>query len=143
MIDLRTLLVLVAVADLMVAFILLASAGRRITHGIIAWIAALGARALAVSILALGIQPPGATIAVSASLLALSMTLQATALLAYDSRRLPAWVHTAVIAGVALAFSLIGSTRTCSGASHSGKAPAKCSINTPVKRSMEIGRAHV
>ena len=108
MIDLRTLLVLVAVADLMVAVILLMGAGRRLTHGIVAWIAALGARALAVSILALGIQPQVATIAVSASLLALSMTLQASALLAYDSRRLPAWVHTTVIAGVALPFSLIG-----------------------------------
>jgi diguanylate cyclase (GGDEF)-like protein len=107
MIDLRTLLVLVAVADVMVAGILLLGAGRRLTHGLIAWIAALGARALAVSILALGIQPHTATIAVSASLLALSMTLHAASLLAYDSRRLPAWVHTAAIAGVALPFSLI------------------------------------
>ncbi len=108
MIDLRTLLVLVAVADLMVAVILLMGAGRRLSHGIVAWISALAARALAVSILALGMQPQVATIAVSASLLALSMTLQGSALLAYDSRRLPAWVHTAVIAGVALPFSLIG-----------------------------------
>jgi diguanylate cyclase (GGDEF)-like protein len=108
MIDLRTLLILVAVADVMVAVILVLSAGRRLKSGVVSWIAALGARALAVSILAVGIQPQVAAIAVSAALLALSMTLQAAALLAYDRRRLPAWVHTAVIAGVAVPFTLLG-----------------------------------
>jgi hypothetical protein len=33
-------------------------------------------------------------------------------------------------------FSEMGSTRTCSGASQVGKWPAKCSMSTPVKRSM-------
>ena len=33
--------------------------------------------------------------------------------------------------------SVIGMMRTCSGASHVGNAPAKCSVITPMKRSME------
>ena len=33
--------------------------------------------------------------------------------------------------------SVIGMTRTCSGASQVGNAPAKCSVRMPMKRSME------
>jgi len=40
-------------------------------------------------------------------------------------------------AAYALLFSLIGSTRTCSGASHTGNAPAKCSIRNPTNRSID------
>jgi diguanylate cyclase (GGDEF)-like protein len=109
MIDVRTLLVLVAVADLMVATVLWLGAGRRLRQGIGAWIASLVARALAVSILVVGIQPQAGAMAVAAAILALSMTLQAGALLAYDGRRLPAWVHTAVMAGAAVPFALLGS----------------------------------
>ena len=32
---------------------------------------------------------------------------------------------------------MIGSTRACSGASHGGRSPAKCSSITPKKRSSE------
>ena len=107
MIDLRTLLILVAVADLMVAAVLWIGAGRRLKHGMVGWIASLFARALAVSILAARIEPAGGALAVSAAVLALSMTLQAAALLAYDARHLPTWVHTAVIAAVAVPFALL------------------------------------
>jgi diguanylate cyclase (GGDEF)-like protein len=107
MIDLRTLLFLVAVADLMVAAVLWLGAGRRLKHGVALWIASLFARALAVGVLAAGIEPQGAAIAVSAGVLALSMTLQAAALLAYDARHLPALVHTAVMAAVAVPFALL------------------------------------
>jgi len=107
MIDLRTLLVLVAVADLMVAGILWVSAARRLKHGMAGWVGALFVRALAVSIVAAGFEPRGGAITVGAALLALSITLQAGALLAYDARRLPSWVHTAVIAGIAVPFALL------------------------------------
>ena len=108
MIDVRTLLVLVAVADVMVALVLWLGAGRRLPHGIASWIAALLARALAVSILASGLRPQTGALAVAAAMLALSMTLQAGALLAFDARRLPAWVHSAVMAGAAVPFALLG-----------------------------------
>jgi diguanylate cyclase (GGDEF)-like protein len=107
MIDLRTLLILVAVADVMVAAILWIGAGRRMKLGGAMWIASLFARALAISIIAIGIEPRGGAFAIAGALLALSMTLQASALLAHDARRLPGWVHTAVMAGVAVTFSLL------------------------------------
>ena len=108
MIDLRTLLLLVAVADLMVAIVLWMGAGRRLRQGMGAWIASLVARSVAVSILALGAQPQAATFAVAAAILALSTTLQAAALLGYDGRQFPAWVHTAVMTGAAVPFALLG-----------------------------------
>ena len=77
MIDIRTLLVLVAVADASVAIILWLGAGRRLRLGMGAWIASLMVRALAVSVLASGVKPRAGTLAVAAALLALSMTLQA------------------------------------------------------------------
>src|SRR5258705_8144982 len=107
MIDLRTLLLVVAVSDAMVAVVLLIGAGRRLRHGMWAWIASLLARCLAVSVLALGLQPQAGAVAVAAAALALSMTLQGTALLAYDGRNFPAWVHTAVMAGAAVPFALM------------------------------------
>lgn len=108
MIDIRTLLVLAAVADASVAIILWLGAGRRMRLGMGAWIASLMARALAVSVLASGVQPQAGTLTVAAALLALSMTLQGGALLAFDGRRLPGWVHTAVMAGAAVPFALLG-----------------------------------
>jgi diguanylate cyclase (GGDEF)-like protein len=108
MIDFRTLLILVAVADVMVALVVWLGAGRRLRQGAGAWIASLLARALAVSILASGVQPAPGALAVAAAILALSMTLQATALLAFDARHLPAWVHSAVMAGAAVPFALLG-----------------------------------
>ena len=108
MIDLRTLLLVVAVADAMVAVVLFMGAGRRLRHGMWAWIASLAARVLAVTIIVLGLQPQAGTFAVAAAALALSMTLQGTALLAYDGRHFPAWVHTAVMTGAAVPFALLG-----------------------------------
>ena len=108
MIDLRTLLLVVAVADAMVAIVLFMGAGRRLRHGMWAWIASLAARSLAVTILVLGLQPQAGAFAVAAAALALSMTLQGTALLAYDGRHFPAWVHTAVMTGAAVPFALLG-----------------------------------
>jgi diguanylate cyclase (GGDEF)-like protein len=108
MIDVRTLLVLVAVADVLVAIVLWLGAGRRLRHGVAAWIASLLARAFAVAILAAGVQPQAAALAVASAMLALSMTLQASALLSFDARHLPAWVHSAVMAGAAVPFALLG-----------------------------------
>ncbi len=108
MVDLRTLLFLVAAADAMVAVALWMGAGRRMRHGMAAWIASLFSRALAVAVLALGVQPQAGSLAVAAAVLALSMTLQAAALLAYGARHFPAWVHTAVMAGAAVPFALLG-----------------------------------
>jgi diguanylate cyclase (GGDEF)-like protein len=108
MIDLRTLLILVAAADLMVANVIWMSAGRRLKHGVDAWIVSLFSRASAVSVLALVLQPQAGVFAVAAAILALSMTLQAAALLAYDGRHFPAWVHPAVMTGAAVPFALLG-----------------------------------
>ena len=109
MIDLRTLLFLVAVTDAASAVILAYSAGRRLRQGAGMWIAALACRALAVVALAAGIQPPAHALAIGSAFLALSTTLQAASLLAFDARKLPAWVHTAVLAGVGIPFALLGS----------------------------------
>jgi diguanylate cyclase (GGDEF)-like protein len=108
MIDLRTLLLLVAVADAAAAVIIAYSSGRRLRQGVGLWIAALAFRALAVATLSAGIQPPAHGLAIGSAFLALSITLQGASLLAYDGRKLPAWVHTAVLAGVALPFALLG-----------------------------------
>jgi diguanylate cyclase (GGDEF)-like protein len=107
-IDVRTLLFLVAVADAAAAAILWAGAGRRLKHGVAGWIASLLCRSTACATLALAAEPQAGVFAVSGALLALALTLQAAALLSYDSRRLPAWVHSAVIAGVAVPFALVG-----------------------------------
>src|SRR5260221_2049350 len=90
MADLRTLLLLVAVADAMVAIVLWMSAGRRFRHGMGAWIASLLARSCAASVFAFGLQLAGGAFAVAAAVLALSMTLQARALLAYGGGPFPA-----------------------------------------------------
>ncbi len=108
MADLRTLLLLVAVADAMVAIVLWMSAGRRFRHGMGAWIASLLARSCAASVFAFGLQLAGGAFAVAAAVLALSMTLQARALLAYGGRHFPAWVHPAVMTGAAVPFALLG-----------------------------------
>ena len=109
MVDLKTLLILVAVADAMAAAVLWIGAGRRMRHGAIAWIAALMARVLAISIIAARIEPQAGGLAVAAGLLALSMTLQGNAILAHQGRHLPAWVHTAAMAAVAVPLALLAS----------------------------------
>ena len=108
MIDVRTLLVLVAVADAMAAAILWAGAGRRLKHGVLAWIASLFCRAVACATLAAGPEPQAAAFTLSGAMLALSITLQGASLLSSNSRALPSWVHTAIIAAVAVPFALVG-----------------------------------
>lgn len=106
MIELRTLLALAAVTDLMVAGILWAAAGRRLRHGMGEWICALLVRVAAVAILAVeSLAAPALSIA--SALLALSITLQAAALGSYEGRHLPAWVHAAVLAGIAVPLGLL------------------------------------
>ncbi len=109
MTEIRTLLALVAATDSMIAAILWAGAGRRFRYGMAEWICALMLRAAAVAILALEGAPSGAALAVAAGLLALSMTLQGAALLAYGGRHLPAWVHSAVLAAIAVPLGLLAS----------------------------------
>jgi diguanylate cyclase (GGDEF)-like protein len=107
-VDLRTLLLLVAAADVAVAVVLAVGAGRRLRFGIAPWIGSLLVRALAVTVLVARLEPQAAVLVVSAALLSLSITFQASALLAYDGRRFPEWAHTAVMAGVAIPFTIIG-----------------------------------
>ena len=107
-VDLRTLLLLVAAADLAVAVVLAVGAGRRLRFGIAWWIGSLFLRAFAVGVLVAKLEPQAAVLVVSAALLSLSISFQATALLAYDGRRFPDWAHTAVMAGVAVPFTIIG-----------------------------------
>jgi diguanylate cyclase (GGDEF)-like protein len=107
-VDLKTLLVLVAAADLAVAIVLAAWAGRRLRFGIAGWIGSLFVRALAISVLVAKLEPQAAVLVVSAALLALSMSFQASAMLSYDGRRFPDWAHAAMMAGVAIPFTIIG-----------------------------------
>lgn len=108
MVDLKTLLILVAAADVLIAAVLWTGAGRRLRHGLGPWIVSLVLRASAITILVARIEPQGGALVIAAALLALSMTLQGAALLSYDNRQLPAWVHTSVAAGVVIPFALIG-----------------------------------
>jgi diguanylate cyclase (GGDEF)-like protein len=108
MVDLKTLLLVVATVDVAVALVLAAGSGRRLRFGIAPWLGSLFARALAIAILVARLEPQAAVLVVSAALLALSMSLQAAALLSYDGRRFPQWAHSAVMAGVALPFTVIG-----------------------------------
>lgn len=109
MIDLPTLCAFLAAADLAFAAVLGAGVASRPRDGIAAWSAGLGARALAFGVFAThDVMEPGA-LAAGGALLSLSMTLQATALLAFAGRRLPAWVHTAALAGVTVPFALVAS----------------------------------
>ncbi|HET7403398.1 MAG TPA: GGDEF domain-containing protein [Usitatibacter sp.] len=107
MIDLRTLLALLAVTDLAVAAALWVGGSRRLGDGLSQWAASLLLRALACGVLASGAVPQAGVIALGAALLALSCTLQAAAIAAYDHRPLPAWLHTAVIAAVAAPMPLL------------------------------------
>src|SRR4051812_8600707 len=107
MIDLRTLLFVVAAVDAIVAVLLLVGTGRRLKLDLAGWVAALFARSLAMGVMAIGVEPRAGALAISGGLLALSMTLQAGSLLAHEGRRMPTWVHTAVMAGVAVPLPLL------------------------------------
>jgi diguanylate cyclase (GGDEF)-like protein len=111
MIDLGTLLLLLAVADLMLAAALWLGAGQGLRDGLAHWAGSLVVRALGMALLAGQGNFHGGALAVGAALVALSMTLQAAAVLAYDRRTLAAWVHTALIAAVAVPLQLLEADR--------------------------------
>lgn len=107
-VDLRTLLLMVAAVDIAVAVVLAAGAGRRLRFGIAPWIGSLFVRALAVGVLVARLEPQAAVLVVSAALMSLSVSFQAASLMSYDGRRFPEWAHTAVMAAVAIPFTIIG-----------------------------------
>src|SRR5438105_10811876 len=107
MLGLRTLLVLTAVADLALSAVLWIGASRRLKDGLSQWAGALLVQACALALFALGGPAKSGAIPVGSALLALSMTLQAAALAAFGGRRLAAWIHTAVIAAVAVPLQLL------------------------------------
>jgi diguanylate cyclase (GGDEF)-like protein len=101
MVDLRTILLLMAVADLALAAALWIGAGRR-RDGLIQWASSLVVRACGCGIIALATEPQAGAAALGIGLTALSITLQGAALVTYAKRHLPTWVHSAVVAAVAL-----------------------------------------
>jgi diguanylate cyclase (GGDEF)-like protein len=107
MIDLRTLLAVMLVADLLLAGMMWIGLGRRLREDFALWSFGLVAQALACGLFAVRGAPQGSALVLGSTLLALSFTLQIAAMLAADRRHLPAWVHTAVIAGIAPPFALI------------------------------------
>ena len=101
MIDLRTLLAVMLVADLLMAAMIWIGLGRRLREDFALWAFSLVAQALACGLFAVSGAPQAGAMVLASALLGLSLTLQIAALLAADRRHLPTWVHTAVIAGVA------------------------------------------
>jgi diguanylate cyclase (GGDEF)-like protein len=106
MVDFRTLLALLATVDTVLAVTLWAGAGGR-RGGIGLWSASLVVRAAAFALMLGAAQPQAGAVAVGCGLLALSVTLQAAALLGFASRRLPAWVHSAALAAVAVPIQML------------------------------------
>ena len=109
MIDVPTLWAFLALADGSLAAVVGVGLSGRGRAGSLAWTASLAVRALALLLFVSGLEPRAGTLAVAAGLLALSMTLQAAALAAFDRRSLPGWVHTAAIAAVAVPTALVAS----------------------------------
>ena len=107
MIDILTLLVLLATADVILAAALAIGIGGRSMDGLVAWTASLAARAFAFGVLASGAPLASGALALACGLVALSMTLQGSAMLAFNRRALPAWVHSAVVAAVAVPMQLL------------------------------------
>ena len=107
MLDLRTLLAVLLVGNLLLATMLWIGAGRRPREDLALWCSSLVAQALAFALFAARGTPQNGAIVVGATLLGLSFTLQGAALLTFDRRHLPVWVHTAVIAGIAPPFALV------------------------------------
>jgi diguanylate cyclase (GGDEF)-like protein len=106
MVDLRTLLALMAVADAMLAFASwFGTAGHR--QGATHWAASLVVRALALGMILGAAQPQAGALALGTGLLALSITLQAAAIMAFAGRQLPAWVHTAAFAALAVPMQMV------------------------------------
>jgi diguanylate cyclase (GGDEF)-like protein len=106
MVDLRTLLALLAAADAALAVaVWFGATGRR--GGVVHWSASLAVRAIALTFMLGATDPQAGGIALGAGLLALSVTLQAAALLAFAGRQLPAWVHTAALAAIAVPIQML------------------------------------
>jgi len=106
MVDLRTLLALVAAVDAAVALALWLGVPARRAGGLGHWSAALAVRAVAFALI-LAAQPQVGALALGAGLLALSITLQAAGLLAFAGRSLPAWVHTAAFTALAVPIQML------------------------------------
>ena len=106
MVDLRSLLALVAVADLALAPALWLGTNRR-KDGLAQWSAALVVQALAFGMLASSAEPQSGALALGTGLAALCITLQGAALVTFARRQLPTWIHSAVIAGVAVPMQLL------------------------------------
>ncbi|HEX5128406.1 MAG TPA: hypothetical protein VFV90_01610, partial [Usitatibacter sp.] len=106
MVDLRTLLALLAAADAALALAVWFGAGGR-RGGVVHWSASLAVRAIALTLVLGAAQPQAGGIALGAGLLALSVTLQAAALLAFAGRQLPAWVHSAALAAIAVPIQML------------------------------------
>jgi diguanylate cyclase (GGDEF)-like protein len=106
MIDVRTLLVFLAVADLLLAAVIVFGTARRLKDGLAPWSAALAVRALALLFFA-RIDSHAGVVPLAAMLLVLSITLQAGALRVFERRRDPAWIHTAVVAAVGIPITLL------------------------------------
>lgn len=108
MIDLPTLLLATIVTDVVLAATLWIAARRGVRDGMASWFGSLGVRVAALGMFA---GPAGgndpAIVVIATALLALSLTLQAAALLEFGGRKLAPWVHSAVIAGTALPFALL------------------------------------
>lgn len=109
MIDLPTLWAFLALADAILAAVVGVGISARPKDGVAQWSGSLAVRALAFALFAARIEPRAGALALGGGLLALSMTLQAAALLAFERRTLPAWVHSAVIAAVAVPVALVAS----------------------------------
>ncbi|APV48703.1 hypothetical protein BWI17_02800 [Betaproteobacteria bacterium GR16-43] len=108
MLDLPTLLLALVATDLVLGATLAIGSRGRFRDGVPYWFGALGARVASIVFLGLPASAGDPALAIVAvTLLALSYTLQAAALLQFGSRRLPAWVHTAVLAGVGVPFALL------------------------------------
>jgi diguanylate cyclase (GGDEF)-like protein len=107
MVDLPTLWAFLALADALLAAIMGIGMGDGSRDGVGAWSASLAVRAVAFTLFAAPIEPRAGSLAVAAGLIALSMTLQAAAMLAFDRRQLPAWIHSAAVAAVAVPIALV------------------------------------
>jgi diguanylate cyclase (GGDEF)-like protein len=106
MVDLPTLLALLAAVDAVLALALWMGAGGR-RDGMGHWAGSLTVRAGALFLIQGAAQPQAGAVALGCGLLALSVTLQAAALLGFAGRSLPAWVHTAAFAAVAVPIQML------------------------------------
>jgi diguanylate cyclase (GGDEF)-like protein len=107
MIDILTMLVLLATADVILAAALAIGIGGRSMDGLVAWTASLAARAFAFGVLASGAPAASGALALACGLVALSLTLQGSAILAFNRRSMPAWVHSAVAMAIAVPMQLL------------------------------------